>query len=83
MNRSRRWCAGTALRHNDNTIALQEAETGVEQVRKQSYSIDDEEEEIESAGLGASEREQQFGGYQVSRRVDQIGFQRDALARRG
>ncbi len=42
------------LRHNDNTIAsLKRLKQELEQVRKQSYSIDDEEEEIGVRCLGA------------------------------
>src|ERR1022692_1821940 len=42
------------LRHNDNTIAsLKRLKQELEQVRKQGYSIDDEEEEIGVRCLGA------------------------------
>lgn len=72
------------LRHNDNTIAsLRKLKQELEQVRKQSYSIDDEEEEIGVRCLGApilSANNQALAAISITGTVDQINADsRDAL----
>jgi DNA-binding IclR family transcriptional regulator len=72
------------LRHNDNTIAsLKKLKQELEQVRKQSYSIDDEEEEIGVRCLGApilSANEQALAAISIAGTIDQINADsRDAL----
>ena len=72
------------LRHNDNTIAsLKRLKQELEQVRKQSYSIDDEEEEIGVRCLGApilSANKQALAAISIAGTTDQINADsRDAL----
>jgi DNA-binding IclR family transcriptional regulator len=72
------------LRHNDNTIAsLKRLKQELEQVRKQSYSIDDEEEEIGVRCLGApilSANKQVLAAISIAGTTDQINADsRDAL----
>jgi len=72
------------LRHNDNTIAsLKRLKQELEQVRKQSYSIDDEEEEIGIRCLGApilTADKQALAAISIAGTIDQINADsRDAL----
>lgn len=72
------------LRHNDNTIAsLKRLKQELEQVRKQGYSIDDEEEEIGVRCLGTpilSANNQAVAAISITGTTDQINAgSRDAL----
>ena len=75
------------LRHNDNTIAsLKRLKQELEQVRKQGYSIDDEEEEIGVRCLGApilSANNQAVAAISITGTTDEINADsRDALVAR-